>query len=518
MTLAKRGGVRDALVAVAGVAAITWAYFVWLHVTNATTVALSYLLLLLFVAASSRLWVAMTASLAAALAFNFFFLPPIGSFVIADPQNWLAFVTFLVVSLVSSRLSSVARDQQREALSRRDELSRLFELSRDVLLATDGDEAIPSLARRVAQRFTLDYVAICLPTGLPTGADFERHEAGTPNGADALTTGDLQRALDGAQHAIESETRRGGRAGHLVVGDGARRPVRLVALRHGARAIGILAVAGRPIEPGTLDALASVVAIAIERLELLEARTRAEISQRSFAIKSTLLASLAHDLRTPLAAIRLAVNNLDVSNLTDVQRADQVDVAVTGVERLARLFENILKMSRIDDEVIAPVLRWVYPSEIIEAARTQVEHALRAHTIELVDRSSDQTVRVDAQLTSTALAHVLENAAQYSPGGSSITVTHEVATDGLLLSVRDRGAGIAAADLPRLFERFYRGGAAWKYTSGTGMGLAITRGLLAAEGGRVWAENRKDGGAVFSVFVPAEIRAGGEAADDSEPS
>jgi two-component system sensor histidine kinase KdpD len=423
-------------------------------------------------------------------------------------------VTFLVVSLVSSRLSSVARDQQREATSRRDELSRLFALSRDVLLATDGDEAIPSLARRVAQRFTLDYVAICLPTG----ADFERHEAGTPDGADALTTGDLQRALDGAQHAIESETGRGGRAGHVVVGDGAGQPVRLVALRHGARAIGILAVAGRPIEPGTLDALASVVAIAIERLELLEARTQAEISQRSFAIKSTLLASLAHDLRTPLAAIRLAVNNLDVSNLTDVQRADQVDVAVTGVERLARLFENILKMTLIDDEVIAPVLRWVYPSEIIEAARTQVEHALRAHTIELVDRSSDQTVRVDAQLTSTALAHVLENAAQYSPGGSSITVTHEVATDGLLLSVRDRGAGIAAADLPRLFERFYRGGAAWKYTSGTGMGLAITRGLLAAEGGRVWAENRKDGGAVFSVFVPAEIRAGGEAADDSEPS
>src|SRR5580704_12168481 len=114
MTLAKRGGVRDALVAVAGVAAITWAYFVWLHVTNATTVALSYLLLLLLVAASAHLWVAMTASIAAALAFNFFFLPPVGSFVIADPQNWLAFVTFLVVSLVASRLSTVARDQQRE--------------------------------------------------------------------------------------------------------------------------------------------------------------------------------------------------------------------------------------------------------------------------------------------------------------------------------------------------------------------------------------------------------------------
>src|SRR5580692_456123 len=143
---ARRAEVRRAFAAMCGVAAITGAYFTWLHVTNVTTVALSYLLLLLFVAASSRLWVAMTVSVAAALAFNFFFLPPVGTLAIADPQNWMAFVTFLVVSLVASRLSSAARDRQREAVGRRDELGRLFELSRDVLRATDGTEAIHQLA------------------------------------------------------------------------------------------------------------------------------------------------------------------------------------------------------------------------------------------------------------------------------------------------------------------------------------------------------------------------------------
>jgi two-component system sensor histidine kinase KdpD len=485
MTPAARAELRTSIAAIGGVAAVTWG-FVRLHVTNTTTVGLSYLLFVLFVAASSRLRVALTASILASLAFNFFFLPPVGTLTIADPQNWVAFVTFLVVSLVASRLSSLARDREREAVGRRDELGRLFELSRDVLRATDGEEAIHQLARSVAQRFAFDYVAICLPGD----ADFVRHEAGAPGGGNALQTADLQRALDGAAPAIAC----------------ASRGAVLVPLRHGARAIGLLAVAGRQIEPGTLDALASVVALAIERLDLLEARTRAEISRRSVEIKSALLASLTHDLRTPLTAIRLAVNNLAVPTLTDGQRSGQVDVALAGVERLARLFENILKMTRIDAEVIAPALLWVYPSEIIDAARRQVEHALRAHRIDVVDRSTHHAVCVDARLTSTALAHVLENAAQYSPEGSTVTVTHEVTAGGLLLSVRDHGSGIAEGDLPHLFERFYRGAAAWQYASGTGVGLAITRGLLAAEGGRVWAEDCIDGGARFSMFIAAASR------------
>jgi two-component system, OmpR family, sensor histidine kinase KdpD len=480
VTCGTRADVRAALIAIGGVAAITWVYFAWLHVANATTVALSYLLLLLFVAASSRLLVAITASMVAAFAFDFYFLPPVGTLAIADPQNWMAFVTFLVVGLVASRLSSVARDRQGEAVARRDELGRLFDLSRDVLRATGGDEAMHRLAQSVAQRFALDYVAICLPSA----AGFVRHESGTPGteGSPTLKTANLERALGSAAPVVE------------------------IPLRHGVRAIGLLAVAGRPIEPATLDALASVVAIAIERLDLLEARTRAEISRRSVEIKSALLASITHDLRTPLTAIRLAVDNLAVPSLTDDQRCGQADVALTGVERLARLFENILKMSRIDAEVIEPALRWVHPPEVIEAARAQVEHALRAHKIELVDRSRGRAVRVDARLTSTALAHLLENAAQYSPVGSTITLTHDVLDDGLLISVRDHGAGLAESDLPHLFERFYRGEAAWQYASGTGMGLAITRGLLAAEGGRVWAEACADGGAQFSIFVTAGSR------------
>jgi two-component system sensor histidine kinase KdpD len=277
-------------------------------------------------------------------------------------------------------------------------------------------------------------------------------------------------------------------------------------LRHQAQHMGVLAVAGRRIEPATLNALANVLAIAIERVHLMEQRQQAETSRRSVEIKSALLASLAHDLRTPLTAIQVAVNNLSVSSLTEVQRASQVDVALTGLGRLTKLFQNMLEMARIDANGVTPSVQWVHSSEIVRVARRQVEHALRAHRIESIDHTNDQTVGVDPRLVSTALAHVLENAAQYSPPGSTITVTHELVPGGLRLVVDDEGPGIAAADVPRLFERFYRGSEARRHGSGTGMGLAIVQGLLTAQGGRVWVEPGVERGARFSIFVPAGSR------------
>ena len=164
MTFIRRIDVSRLLVALFGVAGVTAIYATWLRVTNHTTVAVSYLLVVLFVAASSPLWVAIVTSIVAMLAFNFFFFPPVGTFTIADPQNWIALFAFLAVSLVASRLSALARDRQREALSRRDELARLFDLSRDILLTTEpGSEAIAILARHISSRFHLDYVSICLP-------------------------------------------------------------------------------------------------------------------------------------------------------------------------------------------------------------------------------------------------------------------------------------------------------------------------------------------------------------------
>ena len=470
-----------------------------LGVSNGTTVALTFLLIVLVVASTSRFWVAAVTSVAAMLSFNYFFLPPVGTWTIADPQNWVALVAFLAVSFVATNLSTRARTLTREAIGRRDELARLFDLSREVLLTTEGREAVSLLARSVARRFDLSYVAIALPRS----TNWELFEAGPLN--IVLDTNQISMAFAGAESGLEFDAyeRTYSKQRTMTVGDHA---VRLVPLRVGTKAIGLLAATGRPVEPGTLDALAAVVAIGIERAALLDERKAAEVARRGEELKTALLASLAHDLRTPLTAIRVAASNLQSPSVTPQQQREQSELILEEAERLGRLFENILEMARIDAGTVATDLRFAHPSEILTAARGQVEHAVGHHKL-TIDVNPDTPVRLDPRLTASAIAHVIENAAQYAPSQTAIDVKAAVTHEGLVVSVRDHGPGIAPADLPRLFERFYRGAAAKAHGSGTGMGLSISRGLLAVENGRIWGENCPDGGAQFTIVVPAEVKA-----------
>ena len=483
---------------VAAVAAVTVVLGYWLRVSNAAIVSTTYLMVVLLVAATSRLRVAVVTSIAAMLCLNFFFLPPVGTFTIAEPQNWVALFAFLAVSLVASNLSAVARARTEEAVGRRDELARLFDLSRDVLMMTESREALSVLARAIARRFDLEYVAVAVPRD----GEWDLYEAGSQT--IALDTQQLSDAFAAAQTTLEFDAYARTYAGHRTTTvDG--QLVRLVPLRVGTKPTGVLAAAGRPVEPGTLDTLAGVVAIAIERAQFLEERKAGELTRQSEQLKTALLASLSHDLRTPLTAIRIAASNLKASELARAERLEQSDIILTEVERLTRLFQNLLEMARIDAGGVASESRWTHPSEIVAAARDQVEQTLQAHEVE-VTIEPDIPVRLDPRLTATALAHLLENAAQYSPPGSIVHVDARVGNEGLVIQVRDHGPGIAPSDLPHLFARFYRGAAAKARTSGTGMGLWIVRGLLAVEHGRVWAENCADGGARFTIAVPAAVQ------------
>jgi two-component system sensor histidine kinase KdpD len=488
--------VRKLILGMAGIAALALVFRVWTAVSNEATVALSFLVVVLLVAATARLWVAVTTSLAAMMAFNFFFLPPVGTLMIADPQNWVALVAFLAVSLVASRLSAVARDRTQEAVARRDELGRLFDLSRDVLLITESQEANARLAGFVSRRFDLDYAAICLPHA----AEWILFQAGPQELT--LDERDLSAAFASVDEVRESAP--GGRsdASHRVLHVGAH-DVHLVPLRLGTKPIGLLAVAGRPLESGTFDALAGLAALAIERAQFLDERKDAELARQSEALKSALLASLGHDLRTPLTAIRVAAGNLQASWPSTQQRLEQSEIILAEVDQLTRLFQNILEMARIDAGAITRDMRWVAPSEIVEAARSRVEHALRGRAVNL-SGEADCLVRLDPRLTAAALSHLLENAAQYSPSGSPIDVRASVREDGLTIAVRDYGPGIPAPDLPHVFERFYRGANARPRRSGTGMGLAIAKGMLTVERGQIGVENCADGGARFTMVVPAE--------------
>jgi two-component system sensor histidine kinase KdpD len=449
------------------------------------TVAMGFLIVVLLVAATSPLWVAMTTSFAAVVAFNFFFLPPVGTLTITDPQNWAALVALLIVSLVGSNLSAVARARTREAEAGRDALGRLFDLSRDVLLVTDSEAANASLAGFISRRFDLDYVAICVLKG----SDWLVFEAGGQR--QTPSPSELSAVLDRIQT---------GRPAGESVGDS-----RFVPLRLGARLIGLLTVAGRPIESQTLDAVAGLTALAIERAQFLDERKAADIARQSEALKSALLASLGHDLRTPLTAIKVAAGNLQASWPDEQERRAQSDLIVTEVDRLTRLFGNILEMARIDAGAVARDTRWVSPAEIVDAALSRMDSALRGRSVH-VTADGERLVRLDPRLTAAALWQLLENAAQYSPAGSPIDLQASVTGEGLSIAVRDSGPGILESDLPHVFERFYRGANVKDRRSGTGMGLAIAKGVLAVERGRIAAENCPDGGVRFTIFVPAEVR------------
>jgi two-component system, OmpR family, sensor histidine kinase KdpD len=471
-----------------------------LGITTPTTAALGLLLVVLGAATLSTLWVAIVSSVVAVLAFNFFFLPPVGTFTIADPQNWIALFAFLAVAVIASQLSAAAKDRAREAVARRQEVSRLFDLSRDILLTTESDGALPVLAQHVARRFELETVAICVPAD--TGwALYQGGERGVEP-----TTDQLDEAMARLRGTLEFDARRRMYGGQTEVSLADGQAARLVPLRLGTRPIGLLATDGASLDPGVLDALGGVVAIAIERAHFLTEREAADALKQRAELAGALLASLSHDLRTPLTAIRVAVGNLSEPALVAEERHSQSRLALQEIDRLNRLFQDILDMARIDAAAITPERQWVTPADVIDAAIQYAGTVVSNRTLQ-IEADADTEVQIDPRLTSGALAHLLENAAHYSPPETPIEIKGWIAGDGIQLMVRDHGTGLDPAELDHLFERFFRGDGARRHTFGTGMGLAITRGLLAAEGGRVWGENAAGGGARFTIAVPSRSRA-----------
>jgi two-component system sensor histidine kinase KdpD len=462
----------------AAVAGCVWSYGHVLGVHNPSIVSLTLVLIVFITAAQSTLRVAIATSIAAVASFNFFFLPPVGTFSIAEPQNWVALVTLLIVSVLVSRLSSQARARAVDAVASRDELTQLFDLTRDILLTTGASDPIAAIAGHIARRFRLAGVAI-----------YQRHDTGWRRHGDdhgpMVSEADLDRVL--ATPALPG-----------------MKPS-LLPLRLGTSTVGVLALDGGDLADGAREAIAGVTAIAIDRLHLLDERKEADLVRRGAELKSALLASLGHDLRTPLTAVTVAANNLRAGFLTDQAREEQLDLVHAELARLNRLFENIVDLARIEARAVSADPQWVPAGEIIRAAVDHVEPALRSHRLVIPPDDDDVVVRTDPRLVSASLAHFIENAAQYSPDGAAIEVRAAVRDGELRLAVRDHGGGIPAADRDRVFDRLYRG-VAGQSRFGTGMGLAIARGLMLAAGGRVWAENHPTGGAVFTLAVPVETR------------
>jgi len=459
-------------VLLAGVAAITALYTLVLHV-NPTTVALTYLVAILFVATTWGLVEATTASIAAVLCFNFFFLPPVGTFTIADPQNWIAFVAFLVTAIVASQLSGRARRRELDAAARQRDLERLYALSRSLLLSESGATTPGAIARHVVDAFQLQ------------AAGVYDHRADVSSWAGANERPDLD-------DRMREVARRG-----TSINDPSG--IVITSIQLGGAPIGSVAVSERWISDTVLQSVANLVAIGLQRSRAVEATARAEAARESSELRATVLDALAHEFKTPLTAMKAASSDL-LSTESSAPRTHELAAIIDEeADRLGSLVTDAVHMLRIDagDFIVRPGRHRLAP--LVDAALKRFAHDLDGHHV--VNRVSAETeIEADRELLSLALRQLLDNAFKYSPATSTIEISaHE---DGDLgVTVRNSGSAISQRDQAKLFDRFYRGSSAG-HISGTGMGLAIVQQVARAHGGTVQVVSTPNDGTAFTLSLP----------------
>ena len=462
--------------AVAIIAGIT---FFYRHVlaANQTTVALSFLLAILAVSAVWGMAVSASMSVTAMLAFNYFFLPPVGTFTIADPQNWAALAAFLVTSLVGSQLSARIRKEADEANRRRHEIERLYQFSQTLLSEGNVIQLMNAIPNYIVDSFEAGAAELFLPQK----DKFYR----SGHGAALVDEEKTKMAFLRDEATIES-----GAALHFV-------PVRL-----GARAIGSLGISGALMSRQTLDAVSSLVAIAIERARAIEQLGQTEAERQGERLKSALLDSITHDFRTPLTSMKAAVTSLLGSEGTDrPQSTELLTIINEECDRLNHLVEEAAEMARLEAGEVELSVAAVPIGEVIQTAVTRMKSALATRVID-VRAAELPAVRADFERIVDVLMKLIDNANLYSPKEQPITISAEANGEFVATSVADRGPGIDSFEQEMIFDKFYRGKDQRYLVRGTGMGLPIAKAIVSAHGGTIAVTSQPGHGSVFSFTLP----------------
>jgi two-component system sensor histidine kinase KdpD len=445
---------------------------------NVTTVGFIYLIAVLVIAARWGFLESLVASVASVLCFNFFFFEPVGTFNIAEPENWVALFAFLVTSLVASQLSARAKRRTQEALDRRQEMERLYALSRAILLI----DANASPGRQIADQIRDIF-------GLGTVALYDRK------------AGEVHHAGSGSPTGIEERLRQSAASG-TAQSDAASSTV-ITPILLGGQTIGSLAVQGGMLSVAALQALANLVAIALEKVRGQEAANRAEAARQSEELKSTLLDSLAHEFKTPLTSIKAAATALLLTPLAGTaEQRELVSIVDEEVDHLASLVTEATQMARIEAGELRLNAGVHSAGELIGNALEQMKAATEGRKITVGVAEDLPAILVDPDLMELALRHLLDNAVKYSPPASPVAVRAEHCARGVRISVADEGPGIPERERSRVFEKFYRSPSTRQHVLGTGMGLAIAREIVSAHGGEVGIENRPGGGSQFWIILP----------------
>ncbi|HLW79037.1 MAG TPA: DUF4118 domain-containing protein [Terriglobia bacterium] len=470
-----------------GLAIVAGVTYVCFHLLrfNATTAGFAYLLAVLAVATLWGLIESVVASVASVVAFNFFFLPPIYTLTVSDPQNWVALFAFLVTSIVASQISARAKERTREAWDRQRDMERLYSFSRSILLTIAGEDVALQIVRQIGQIF--DFRAAAL-LDRSNGAIHYSGPEDVPGIEEKLREAALKGTL------FKDET-----TGTVVT-----------AVRLGGEPIGALGLRGLLPTDTVLQALANLAAIGLERASAQDAANRAEAARQSQELKSTLLDAMAHEFKTPLTSMKAATSALlsDSVSAADGQR-ELVTVVDEEIDHLNRMVTEAIQTARLE----AGALQLSKSPHVVATMLGEVLHDFEAITesrpVSLNLEPDLPPIDADADLIELALRQLLDNALTYSPAGSPVEVAAGQRAGTVVIGVRDHGPGVPAPERTRIFDKLFRGSNVG-VTRGTGMGLPIAREIARAHGGDVWLESSSLDGSEFCLSLPlkpAEVKA-----------
>jgi two-component system sensor histidine kinase KdpD len=467
------------IIAATGLAAIVAVYRLWLHV-NPTTVALTLLLFILSLAARWGLTHAVVVSIAAALCYNFFFLPPVGMWTIEDPQNWIALIAFLSTSVIASRLSARIRKEALEARRREHEVEVLFRLSRELLQTDKVAELLRTVPDSVARVTNASFVALYLGEG----DQLYR----------SMATADDPLAEERPQELMLLP-----HVARLKFGAGAAVP-----LRSGVRPRGVLVVAPTILSDETLEALGGLVSISIDRAQALENASRSEAAKESERLRSLMLDSITHDLRTPLTAIKAsATTMLSSAAVSAADQRELLTVINEETDRLNHLIAQAVEMAQLDTQEIHMNLQPTSVEEVIRHGVHDCATQLGARPVSITIEPHLPRILADITWLQKVICNLIENAAKYSPPISPITVRAVADGEKVAMNITDRGVGISESEQVLIFEKFYRGRAQAHRLPGTGMGLAISRAIIEAHHGTIGVSSAPGEGSTFTIGLPA---------------
>jgi len=443
---------------------------------NPTTVALTFLISVLIVSALWGLRYALFTAFVATAAFNYYFLPPVGTFTIAGTQNWIALLAFFTTAVIASQLSDRARKQTDEAVGRRRELERLYTFSQQLLTADNVLQLLNAVPQFVIESFDVSAAAVYV---LEKGSIY-RSGAEAPD----LDADQLKTIIARGEPMMDRE-----------------RNLSFTPLKMGVRTVGALGVAGN-LSRQTLDAMGSLTAIAVERANAVETLTRSETTREGEKLRSAILDSVTHEFRTPLTSIKASITSLiSTPGLSADDRRELMTVINEESDRLNRLIGEAAEVAQLESHEFQLDLQACRVLELVQAAVAEVKQVLGKHPIE-IRVPQDITVRLDPDRIKEVLVQLLENAAKYSPPESPIRVTAEVKEDSLEVSVADQGVGIDDMEQALIFDKFYRGKNQRYRVQGTGMGLAIVKAIAEAHGGKIGVTSQLGCGSVFYIVLP----------------